>query len=247
MVQSPCTIRGVDRLSDALKVADIGGNAIQSYDAFQRQDYLGAGLGALGVGVRGVQTGFAINRRLGGTNYRWGNRPLRSISGRGVGRGEISATGSLWTNRPPGIQVRKIGNHWVKRVDPNANPIMRAWGRETIRAQEAALTKLHAAGSPAANFRRLRNGAMAIEDVGPTMSRGSYLDHNYWRAWYRDSRIIGIANDLKPGNYGAGYRAFDPALDRYTIGVAGIGGLSAAGGTLYLLDKNGIIDLIAGW
>ena len=120
------------------------------------------------------------------------------------------AASSLWTDRPPGIQVRKIGNHWVKRVDPDANPIMQAWGRESIRAQEAALTKLHAAGSPAANFRRLRNGALAVEDVGPTMGRGSFLDGNFWRALYRDSQIIGVPNDLKPGNYGAGYRAFDP-------------------------------------
>jgi len=35
-------------------------------------------------------------------------------------------------------------------------------------------------------------------------------------------------NDLRPGNYGAGYRAFDPALDPITATI-GIGGGTAIG------------------
>jgi hypothetical protein len=50
-------------------------------------------------------------------------------------------------------------------------------------------------------------------------------------------------NDLRPGNYGAGYRAFDPAIDPITAGLGIAGGVGVAGGTIYLLDRNGIIDL----
>lgn len=50
-------------------------------------------------------------------------------------------------------------------------------------------------------------------------------------------------NDLRPGNYGAGYRAFDPALDPITTGLGVAGGIGAAGASIYYLDQNGIIDL----
>lgn len=149
---------------------------------------------------------------------------------------------SLWSSRPPGIQVRRIGSYWVKRVDPEASPLMQAWGRESIRAQEHALAMLHKAGSPAANFKRLKNGTLAVEHVGPTMGSSSFLDRNYWSAVWRDTRVIGLPNDLKPHNYGAGYRAFDPALDRVTLGIAGVGGIGTAGATLYTLHHSGLVN-----
>ena len=44
------------------------------------------------------------------------------------------------------------------------------------------------------------------------------------------------ARDLRPGNYGAGYRAFDPALDPFqaTIGIGG--GIGVACGVHELTD-----------
>ena len=153
-----------------------------------------------------------------------------------------SRTTGAWASRPPGVQVRKIGNYWVKRVDPNASSIMRRWGEATIRAQEKALAKLHAAESPAARFSRLRNGALAIEDVGPTMGGRSLFSREYWAAWWRDTRAIGFPNDLKPGNYGAGFRAFDPAIDSITLSIAGAGGVGVAGGVVYILHNTGVFD-----
>jgi len=138
------------------------------------------------------------------------------------GPGVSIKAASLWESRPPGVQVRKIGNYWVKRVAPNASSLMRRWGEVTINAREAALARLHATGSPAARFSRLRNGALAIENVGTTMGGKSFLAREYWAAWWRDTKIIGFPNDLKPANYGAGFRAFDPAVDRVTLGIAGV-------------------------
>lgn len=142
---------------------------------------------------------------------------------------------SLWQNRFPGVQVRQIGNYYVKRMNPNAPSWMQTWGQRTIQQQAAALDTLRAAGRPAANSQLLGGGRLAVENVGTPLSSWNYANPQYWRAWYQDSRALGTPfNDLRPGNYGPGFRPFDPALDPVQaaiIGGTGIGiyyGLSQA-------------------
>ena len=143
-----------------------------------------------------------------------------------------------WRTRPEGVQVRRVAGTWVKRVNPNAPEFMQGWGRLTIQRQVDALQKLQAAGRPAARFGYLpRSGYLAVEDVSPTLTKTSYFDPGYWRAWYQDSKAIGFINDLRPENYGAGFKAFDPALDPVTISIGTAVGVSAAGGGLYIIDR----------
>ena len=147
-----------------------------------------------------------------------------------------AARSPVWKSRPPGVQVRRVAGAWVKRVNPNAPRIFQRWGRMTIQKQADALAKLHAAGRPAARFGYLpRSGYLAVEDVSPTFTKSGYFNPQYWRAWYQDSKAIGFVNDLRPENYGAGFRAFDPALDPVTIGVAGVGGTGLAGAGTYVI------------
>ena len=61
------------------------------------------------------------------------------------------------------------------------------------------------------------------------------------RMVWRDTKIVGFPNDLKPHNYGAGYRAFDPAIDLVTIAVATGGAGVVGGGTIYVLHSLGLI------
>ena len=104
------------------------------------------------------------------------------------------ATSSLWQNRFPGVQVRQVGNYWVKRANPDSSSLMQAWGQNTIQAQADALAKLRAAGVNAANSRLFDSGRLVVEDVGPTLSRWNYLNPKYWQSVYRDSRALGTPN-----------------------------------------------------
>jgi hypothetical protein len=91
---------------------------------------------------------------------------------------------------------------------------MQSWGRLSIRNQHAALERMRAAGSPAAQSSLLNESTLLIENVGPTMAEQSFSAASFMRAWWRDSKALGtLVNDLRPRNYGAGFRAFDPALD----------------------------------
>ncbi len=142
-------------------------------------------------------------------------------------------------NRFPGVQVRQFGDYWVKRVNPNSSPLMRSWGQMTINRQAAALNQLRAAGSPAANSRLFSSGRLVVENVGSPLGYGAYLKPSYWAARVRDSKAMGtIINDLRPGNYGSGYRAFDPAIDPIQAAL-GIGGGAAVGYGVYQLSNGG--------
>jgi hypothetical protein len=99
-------------------------------------DLLGAGVGAITGGIVGGTSASALHGAnlgmMGGGIVGGAARGLWGV--RRATNAPIGTVNSLWKNRPPGIQLRKIGNYWVKRVDPNANPLMQVWARETIRA-----------------------------------------------------------------------------------------------------------------
>jgi hypothetical protein len=160
---------------------------------------------------------------------------LQSAGGPGgwLSQGFITTQSSAWTSRFPGVQVRKFGDYWAKRVDPNASPLMQKWGQQTINEQALALEKLRAAGRPAAQSRLFPSGRLVVEDVGTPLGYGYYARPDYWAARFKDSWAMGTAlNDLRPGNYGAGFRPFDPALDRFTLGLGLAGGAALTGAIL---------------
>jgi RHS repeat-associated protein len=145
------------------------------------------------------------------------------------------AASSLWQNRFPGVQVRQVGNYWVKRVNPNSPSLMQAWGQQTIQAQAESLQTLRAAGVDAANSRLFDSGRLVVENVGTPMSRLNYFNPQLWRNYVQNSRALGTPfNDLwQPGNYGQGFRPFDPALDPYQAGIGIGGGIIVGGGIGY--------------
>jgi len=146
------------------------------------------------------------------------------------GASEAEAAASLWESRMPGVQLRKVGGFWVKRVDPNANAFMRFWGRQSIRAQAEGLGKL---GDMAAEFRYTRSGMLIVRDVGPTMEEGFRLLNPAARSAYlRGSLRMGtFFNDIQPRNIGMNGLIFDPAIDPVTKTLfwSGVGGAVGAG------------------
>jgi hypothetical protein len=144
---------------------------------------------------------------------------------------------TAWANRFPGVQVRQVAGTWLKRVNPEANILMKSWGRMTIQQQANALVKLRSAGSNAARSGFLpRSGYLAVENVGTPLGLNHYLKLQYWIARAKDSvRMRNPINDLRPGNYGAGYRAFDPSLDPIQASI----GAAALVGGVYGVNKLG--------
>lgn len=78
------------------------------------------------------------------------------------------------------------------------------------------------------------DSVLFIENVGPALGRYQF-SREYFNAWMRDSKSLGTyLNDLLPGNYGQGFRAFDPVHDSVTKSIltygaaaAGVGGTAA--------------------
>jgi len=122
---------------------------------------------------------------------------------------------SLWEDRPVGLQVRRYGDWWVKRVNPDASPIAQSWARANIQAQYEALQSL---GQDMAAPNQLRNEILFTRHVGPTLPDGSrFLNPVARDAYLRGSVRMGtFFNDIQPRNMGANGIIFDPAIDPVT-------------------------------
>ena len=169
---------------------------------------------------------------------------IASRSGTGkLGKTEVGAVGdinykaqrgqgsSLWTDGTPGIQTRKFGNYWVKRVNPNANRFMQWWGKQTIKSQHKQLKKLKDLATPS----EMRNGKLFTRDVGETFSGGRFslqrfhptVMKNYIKGSWRMKVPM---NDLIPRNMGKNGKIFDPAIDWFSQTLAIGTGASLYGG-----------------
>jgi RHS repeat-associated protein len=148
-------------------------------------------------------------------------------------------------SRPPGVRVMRIEHEglpaWEKSVSTQL-PGIRWWAELTIRRQQAALERLAANNVPATKVLQpyTRGGSLIIEDAGALASEALRSNPSLradYNAYYRDAvRALGwprigrlpvlkrLVTDLKPDNIGYtpehGFRAFDPALDPVTLGVA---------------------------
>jgi len=141
----------------------------------------------------------------------------------------LAAKGSAWTNLPGGVQVRQVGNYWIKQVNPEASSIAQWWGRGSLNAQASGLSKL---GDMAPNF-LYRNGKLITRDAG------AYTPGNFWSTWAKGSSRLGTPfNDIRPRNIGANGIIFDPAKHPIQQGLeAGAAGLGIGVGGWYLYDS----------
>jgi RHS repeat-associated protein len=133
--------------------------------------------------------------------------------------------GSLWHSGLPGIQTRRFGNWWVKRVNPDSNAFMQWWGRQSINAQYRGLQKL---GDDMATANEMRDGMLFTRDVGPTFTGGRFslqmFDPTVMNAYVRGSLRMGTPfNDIIPRNMGINGKIFDPSID-WVTGSAFVGG-----------------------
>ena len=129
----------------------------------------------------------------------------------------------LLTPPSPGVTVRKIGNYFIKEVDPKASSLARWYGERSLRFQDEALTKLGDMAPP----HLLKNGKLITRDAG------KYEPGSFWKTWAKGSWRLGTpVNDIRPRNIGANGLIFDPAIDPlfrpiyWTAGAGVVGGAS---------------------
>lgn len=144
------------------------------------------------------------------------------------GLGQARTGGSLWSSRPPGVQVRQFGDIWVKRVNPESNSLMQWWGQKSINAQYRGLQALGDMATPST----MRNGMLFTRSVGETLPDGFRLLNSASRgAYLQGSRRMGTYfNDIQPRNMGTNGLIFDPAIDPVTKALFwGVAGAAAYG------------------
>jgi hypothetical protein len=127
---------------------------------------------------------------------------------------------STWKNLPGGVRIKKVGNYWIKEVDPDASSLAQWWGRGSLEAQAKGLAKL----DDMAPSYLYKNSKLITRDVG------SYEGGQFWRTWYEGSKRLGTPmNDIRPRNIGANGMIFDPALHPVQQGLywtaGGLGGI----------------------
>jgi RHS repeat-associated protein len=127
------------------------------------------------------------------------------ISNINIDRWSSSRTTSFnneWKSLPGGVEIRKIGNYWIKRVNPNASKFERWWAKGSLDAQAEALKKLKDL-SPSFIY---KDNKLVIRDAG------EYVPGNFWNTWFEGSKRLGTPfNDIRPRNIGANGIIFDPA------------------------------------
>jgi hypothetical protein len=130
-----------------------------------------------------------------------------------------------WMRRPEGTRLKRVGNYWIKEVDPDASAIQQWWGRGSLNAQARALEQL----GDMAPSHLFKNGRLVMRDAG-TFS-GSPGD--FWRIWAKGSYRLGTAfNDIRPRNIGSAGQIFDPVWHP-------IAQRAVEGGVVYVVYKYG--------
>jgi RHS repeat-associated protein len=163
----------------------------------------------------------------------YGSTGARPQTSAGIAGSAAKEAESVWQQASFGTQVRKLGDIWVKRIDPNASMFRQWWGRMAIKAQAEGLAKL---GDIATPF-RYEDGLLLTQDVGET---SSYFSSSYWQAFAKGSARMGtLLNDIRPRNVGLNGLIFDPALDPISKGLLVGGGAAAAGTGIYGAYKRG--------
>jgi RHS repeat-associated protein len=169
-------------------------------------------LGEMGSLVSGVRSASIINAEIFGDFFKMPN----------VVRVEAVTMlhSAEWESRLPGVQLAKSEGWWIKRVNPDANSLMRWWGSRSIKAQSDGLNKLGGMATPHIYV----DGTLYTKDVGQILSGNFRMFNGLSRNTYiRGSIQMGtFFNDIQPRNMGANGLVFDPAIDSVTKSLGGI-------------------------
>lgn len=120
-----------------------------------------------------------------------------------------------------GIQVRQVGNYFIKEVNPGANALLRLWGNLSLGAQAQGLALL---GDMAPSF-LYRNGKLITRNAGEYQ----FALGDFTNIFLQGSARLGTPlNDIRVRNIGANGLIFDPSLDPLdqTIRAILLGGFS---------------------
>jgi hypothetical protein len=123
------------------------------------------------------------------------------------------------------VRIKRIGNYWIKEVNPNASRLAQWWGRGSLNAQARGFARL---GDMAPSY-IYKNGKLITRHIGQFSSSGRV----FWRTWAKASwRLRTPFNDVRPRNMGATGQVFDPTLHPIQQGLywMGSGILAALGG-----------------
>ena len=119
---------------------------------------------------------------------------------------EAAAAAAGWTRLTGrGVRIRRVGNYWIKEVDPEASRLAQWYGRGTIKAQAKGLERLR---DMAPDF-LYRDGKIITRHAGEF--EGGVGD--FLRTWAKGSwRLRTPFNDIRLRNIGEGGIIFDPSL-----------------------------------
>jgi RHS repeat-associated protein len=140
-----------------------------------------------------------------------------------------------WQQLFGGVRIRKVGNYWIKEVNPEASQLAQWYGRGSLAAQARGLERL---GEMAPRY-LYRGGRLISRDVGEFSGTTS----EFLRIWAKGSmRLRTPFNDIRIRNLGAGGEIFDPSIHPILQAPLwiGTGVLTYEGGTLvyYKIQSN---------
>ena len=100
------------------------------------------------------------------------------------------------------VTINRVGNSWIKQVNPSASGVAQWWGKMNLNQQAVNLAKL---GDMAPNF-TYENGILTTADAG------KYVPGQFWNTWVKGTMRLGTPfNDIRPRNIGANGIIFDPS------------------------------------
>ncbi len=124
------------------------------------------------------------------------------------GEWQVLKGGGLYKWQQYVVRVKKVGNYWVKEINPEASLSGRQFAQRGLEEQVKGLKQL---GEQAPSF-LYRNGRLVTRDVG--RFSGSGLD--WLRIRIRGSWRLGTPfNDIVKRNIGATGQIFDPKINPY--------------------------------
>ena len=110
----------------------------------------------------------------------------------------------------PGVTVTKVGDCFVKQVNPRAPKVLQWYGKRSLRYQHEGLVRLGEKGAP-----HTYDGSTLT-----TLDVGTYQPGSFWRTWWEGTKRLGTPmNDIRPRNIGANGIIFDPAIDPIQRGI----------------------------
>jgi len=184
---------------------------------------------------RGAASSGTSNNGAGGSSGNitsdGANSSLSNVNNNAWVTKRITSFDGRWKELPGGVMIKKNGNFWIKKVNPNASFLAQKFGKGSLDAQAQALNKL---GDMSPSF-LYKNDKLIIRDAGEYNPN----DGNFWEIWLEGSKRLKTPfNDIRPRNIGANRIIFDPAKHPIQQTVEGIGSIAIPTLTGYIIYDN---------